>query len=67
MSHWKVEREAGGRRPAVVISLEAPGTAEFKTGPTQMLVYAALGADLPDATEFETSGEPASGQKGAGL
>jgi prepilin-type N-terminal cleavage/methylation domain-containing protein len=67
VSHWKVEREAGGRRPAVVISLEAPGADEFKTGPTQMLVYATLGADLPDATKVETSGEPAYGQKGAGL
>jgi prepilin-type N-terminal cleavage/methylation domain-containing protein len=46
---WQLEREAGGRRPLAMVTLHfAERDKESESRPPPLLVYAALGADLPE-------------------
>jgi len=52
---WKLERVEGGRRPAIVLSLDKPHADRSVDGPPKLLVYASLGADLPNPATSESS------------
>jgi hypothetical protein len=63
---WTIERETAGRRPAIVVSLQEPGADAITTGLTQMLVYAALGADVPDEPIIENAAKAKSDNGASG-
>jgi type II secretory pathway pseudopilin PulG len=46
---WQLEREAGGRRPLAMVTMQfTQRDNERESRPAPLVVYAALGADLPD-------------------
>jgi prepilin-type N-terminal cleavage/methylation domain-containing protein len=64
---WELKRGTPGRRPIIIVSLQRPGAKETDSIVTLLMVYAAMGADLPRTASAEPSGKSQVGEEGAAL